>query len=316
MGEPYETRNMYGKGAPRSVDRLISEIAERQYGVIELAQLFYIGLTYDQVDYRVKIGRLHRIHQGVYAVGHQDLSAEGRWKAATLTAQEASLSHGSAAELWEMRERRGGVIHITCPRRARSRPGLRTHESVLPRNETTFRHNIPVTTVPRTLLDIAATEGAKPFERALREAHFKRLPCRHELPTLIARYPGRPGTAIALRVLQAGNYLKRIRSDLESDFLDFCIDRGIQLPETNAHIEVAGRRFEVDCLWRAQRVVAELDGRSAHLIPEQVERDLLRDGILQAAGIPVHRITSHRLETDPAGLERQLRQALTLRRAA
>lgn len=215
-----------------------------------------------------------------------------------------------------MAEPRPGPIHITLPRKCSQRPGLVAHRARHPADELTIRDGIPVTTVARTLLDLAATEGRRPLERALREAHFRRLPGCETLGTLLNRYPGRRGTAVLAAALEAGTYRKRIRSDLEDDFLEYCRVRGIPLPETNAIVEADGRRFEVDCLWRKHRLVLELDGRSAHLIPEQIEVDLERDGLRQARGFAAHRVSPRRLDSDPDGLERQLRAALSLPVAA
>jgi very-short-patch-repair endonuclease len=119
---------------------------------------------------------------------------------------------------------------------------------------------------------------------------------------------------VAARVLDAGIYAERTRSELENAFLDFLRERGLPLPETNAIVEVAGRRFEVDCLWRSRCVVVELDGYGAHMTPDRTEADRERDGLLQADGIPVHRITSGRIERDANRLEVQLRRALGVRR--
>jgi predicted transcriptional regulator of viral defense system len=309
MGECSETR----RGADKSTispDRRCSEIATRQHGVISLAQLREVGLSADQVTGRVAEGRLHRLHRGVYAVGHDDLSRLGVWKAATLVAPAMALSHRSAAGLWQMMERRRGLVHVTGPRRVRASGAIAFHHAQHPADELTTLEDIPVTSVARTLLDIAATEGRRPFERALREAEFRRLTDPLGLPALLERYPRRRGTAIVRQALEARTFSKRTRSELEAAFLDFLVERRIELPETNTVIEVEGRRFEVDCLWRSQRVIAELDGRAAHLIPEQVEADLLRDGLLQANGIPVHRVSPRRLERDRDGLESQLRTAL------
>jgi very-short-patch-repair endonuclease len=287
MGEWSERSNSSTEVTPRSLGRLIG-----------------------QVKHRARTGRLHRVHRGVYAVGHANLSREGRWKAATLVAEGAALSHRSAGEHWGLREPRGDVTHITAPRRVRAGSTVRVHRAARPPDELTIRDRIPVTALARTLLDVAAAEGAKAFERALREASFKRLPGLEALPTLIARYPGARGTARATRALADRTYAKRTRSELEAEFLDFCRARSIPLPETNVRISVAGRAFEVDCLWREEALVVELDGRSAHLIPEQVENDLLRDGLLQAHGLAVHRISALRMRSDPDGLELQLRTGL------
>jgi hypothetical protein len=316
MGEGNVKRRSDVEGSTRLVERRIAVIAGRQHGVIARWQLLDFGLTRTQIERRLRAGRLHGIHRGVYAVGHDNLSRHGRWKATTLTAEGACLSHRSAAELWGMVEPRGGAIHITAPRKVAGRPGLRPHRATRPRGELTIRDGIAVTSVARTLLDLAAAGGRRPFERALREATFLRLPGRGELPALIARYRGAPGTAVAARALATRLYAKRIRSDLEADFIELLEDRGLPLPETNVIVAAGGQRFEVDCLWRAERLIFELDGGAAHEIPEQRELDLLRDGLLQLEGFDVHRVSRLRFDRDPDGVDSQVRAALRPRPAA
>ncbi len=230
--------------------------------------------------------------------------------AATLSVPAAVLSHGSAAGRWELRSPGSGAIHLTAPQRAARRRAVVVHYRPLPADEHTIRGGVPTTSLARTLLDIAATEGAKAFERALREATFRRLTDPLGLPALIARYPGARGTAVAARALDEGLHARRTRSELEDRFLDYLRERRLPLPETNVQIEIMGRRFEVDCLWRSQGVAAELDGYGAHLTPDRAEADRERDGLLQAGGVPVHRITSRRIERDADRLDAQLRTAL------
>lgn len=210
-----------------------------------------------------------------------------------------------------MTEPGGGAVHITLSRKTSARHGLIAHRRVLSADELTTHHGVPTTTVARTLLDLAATEGLPALERALREATFRGLTDPLGLPALLARYPGGRGTAVAARALERGVYALRTRSELEAGFLDYLVERRLPLPETNALVEAGEGRFEVDCLWRESRLVVELDGAS-HLEPERVRADRRRDGLLQAHGLAVHRIGSDRLAEDGDGVERQLAAALRL----
>jgi len=309
--EHQETPDSQGVVDSRTVWRRIATVAGRQHGAIARRQLLASGLSPKAVEYRLRTARLHRVHRGVYAVGHSRLSQKGRWMAAALTVPGAVLSHGSAAACWELRPG-SGAIHLTASRRAAPGRSIVVHRRALPADERTIRGGVPTTSMARTLLDLAATEGERAFERALREATFRRLTDPLGIPALIARYPGARGTAVAARALEAGIYRKRTRSELENAFLDLLREWGLPLPETNAIVEVAGRRFEVDCLWRSRGVVAELDGYGAHLTPDRAEADRERDGLLQAGGMPVHRITSRRIERDADRLQAQLRAALGL----
>ena len=157
-------------------DALIARIAARQHGVIHISQLLACGLTHQGINRRVRAGRLHRIHRGVYAVGHAGLSNHGHWKAATLAlGPTAVLSHQSAAELWGMLKPRGGHPHVTLPGNG-DRPRRNGHSahrsSTLTKAETAMRDGIPVTTPTRTLEDLPADRA----RRARRQAEFDRPP--------------------------------------------------------------------------------------------------------------------------------------------
>jgi predicted transcriptional regulator of viral defense system len=146
--------------------------------VITFEQLLAAGLSPAGITRRVQAGRLHRIHKGVYAVGHRGLSREGWWMAAVLACGAgAVLSHTSAAVLWGMRDRRNGPIHVTVPSsggRAR-RSGLRIHRSPLLPSETTVRSRIPVTRPDRTLSDLRRIVPEREYREALRKAEYLRL---------------------------------------------------------------------------------------------------------------------------------------------
>ena len=281
---------------------------------MELSQLLAIPLTRAQIKYRLRVGRLHRILPAVYAVGSAELSREGRLMAATLWAgRKAAISHRSAAALWSMLEP-GERIHVATPKHVDSRRGVLVHRCRLPADEVTTLDGIPVTTAARTLLDIAATEGRHAFERALRQADFHELADATPLPTLIARYPGARGTAVARAVLETRRPTGHTESELEDRFAEFLVDRGLPPPRLNADVCVDGRWFRVDCLWEDEGVVVELDGRRAHS-GHRAEADAERDLILASAGLVVVRVGWRRLHEDPDGLEANLRALLVRRRA-
>jgi predicted transcriptional regulator of viral defense system len=231
---------------------------------------------------------------------------------ATLVADDALLSHRSAAEAMKLLELTGRAIHLTSPAKLRSRRDLTIHRATVPADERTTIDGLPATSLSRTLLDLAGTEGEGSLTRALRQAHFRRLTDSLSLPDLLERYPRRRGSAVVRRVLDAGSYSLRTRSPLEDRFLDFLSARGLPRPETNATLELSGERLEVDCLWREQRLVVELDGLGAHGTVAAIEEDRRRDGLLQAHSFSVHRFTDRRLATDPDGIDDQLRKGLRL----
>src|SRR3954469_3980913 len=205
------------------VDRAIAALAARQYGLAARAQLGALGLGDTAVTKRAAAGRLHRVHRGVYAVGHRVLPACGVWMAATLACGDgAVLSHTSAAALWEIRPSDMVVIDVTVPGAAgRRRPGLRVHrDPALGRDEVTRRHGIPVTTVARTLLDLAAISPPRALQRALDEAAVARRLDLGLLDAVIARHAGHHRAAklrAALERHHPGSTLTRSELDRRRD---------------------------------------------------------------------------------------------------
>src|SRR3954449_12132890 len=133
-----------GECRSHSVDAAIAVIAARQHGVIARIQLMGLALGRKAIDHRVKLGRLHIVHRGVYAVGHARLTIEGRWMAAVLAGGEgAVLSHRSAAMLWGIRMTDRTLIEITAARWAPGRAGVERHCSKLPIDEVTVHRGIP-----------------------------------------------------------------------------------------------------------------------------------------------------------------------------
>ena len=206
---------MCGRNTPRQTPRSW-KCAARQHGVVSVWQLKEAGIGRTAVSTRVRNGRLHRIHRGVYAVGHRGLSLEGRWMAAVLacgngaigpcgapilSAWGAALSHRSAATLWELLPSGSGPIHVcrSGDGGRGAREGIRLHRSkTLSAGAVTLRRGIPVTTPARTIEDLRRVGPPRMVRRATRQA---------EIAGLLR------GSAIET---------DRTRSDLERDFLRFC----------------------------------------------------------------------------------------------
>ncbi|HYY21020.1 MAG TPA: type IV toxin-antitoxin system AbiEi family antitoxin domain-containing protein [Thermoleophilaceae bacterium] len=152
------------------------------------AQLRHLGLGASAIDHRVAAGRLHVVHRGVYAVGHPWLDRPGRRMAAALACGPgAALSHRTAADLWGLRQTAAARIDVTVPTRAGRKPRsrIRVHRAQLASAEVTMVDGIPVTTVPRTLIDFAEAVPERSVERALDEAEFLRLFDRHAIEAAI-----------------------------------------------------------------------------------------------------------------------------------
>jgi very-short-patch-repair endonuclease len=256
-------------------DRLIAQIASRQHGVISLQQLLWAGLSYEAVRNRVRTGRLHRVHRGVFAVGRADLSMKGRWKAATLAlGAGAVLSHRSAAELWQTLPVLGGPIHVTIVGSSGrvNRDGIRLHRFGSLRGDTTSLDNIPVTNPARTLADLRRVLTPEDLRNAIRAGEVRGLP--------IGDYAH----------LVAGT-----RSELEWLFLELVRRNGLPDPEVNVRVG----RFLVDFLWRDQRLIVETDGERYHRGQLAKAEDLLRDHLLREMGFEVLRFGYWEIVNEP-----------------
>ena len=287
------------------------ELARRQHGVFHRDQLSELGLSESNIEYRLAAGRLQAFHRGVYGLGPLE-SKLSRWMAAVLAGGPgAVLSHRSAAELWGLLEGFTAPIHLTIPAARRGRPGIRLHRSSLPDDERTVREGIPVTTVPRALLDCSGGMSARRIERMINEADVLRLHDRLSVRDLLDRYPGRPGSRALLEALRRRNAGSTVtRSELEERFLELVEEIGLPRPEVNAAFELDGQPIEIDALWHAERVAVELDSRQFHDTPLAFERDRRRDRKLMAVGWRPVRITWRQLHEEPSAVARDLKRLL------
>ena len=263
---------------------------------------------------RVVSGSLIPVYEGVFAVGHQQLSKQGRWMAAVLaTGPRSVLSHASAAELWSIR-RSHGMPEVTRRSGGTTRPGVRLHQTrILERAEITVEAGIPVTSVERTLLDVAMGLDESRLERAVVAADRTGRLRWPELERLLDRTPRRRGAGRLRRVARRiSPYAAEAKSPLEVDFLALC--RNANLPEPQVNVLAAG--YLVDFLWPAQRVVVETDGYRYHADRLAFERDRERTVALMAAGYEVHRATYAMLKRDPASFIALVRSSLTTPRAS
>ena len=288
---------MRGQSRKDPSDRGIAELARRQHGVVGRAQLNAVGLRDDAIDWRLKRGRFHRLHRGVYAVGHLNLTRNAHFMAAVLACGDgAALSHFSAAVLWGMLTG-DGRIHVTAPG-DRERPGLVVHRAALDEAEVRKRAGIAVTSPARTLIDLADLAPRRTLERAVDEAEYLRLDC-----TGLAPRHGRRGTGVLTSVLavhRAGS--TRTRSDLEELFIALCDKHCLPRPEVNVYIE----GYECDFVWPEQRLIVETDGGAAHGTTRAMKRDPVRDADLMIAGWRVWRLSCQQLLSDPDTVVEQL----------
>jgi len=206
----------------------------------------------------------------------------------------AVLSHRDAAQLWELRQSGSALIDVTVPSRTGrlQRRGIRVHRSGrLAAEEVTLRSGIPVTTVARTLLDLADVLDAQALRRALTEAEYRN---RFDLTTLNAAVKHNPGRRGAQLMKAVEGRPHRTRSPLEDRFLRFIERYVVEEPESAVWIE----GYEVDFLWRRVGLAVELDGLEEHGTREAVRRDRRKDRVLWRAGVRTMRLTGDALDAE------------------
>lgn len=293
----------------RGADAAVAGLAAAQHGVVGRRQLHALGLGRGAIDRRLERGRLHRVHYGVYAVGHAALAREGRWMAAVLAGGDgAVLSHWSAASLWRLRPGGGPRSHVTARGARRSRATIAFHLAALAADEVTEEEGIPVTTPARTLLDLAPLLPSPALARAVERAEVEPVAAGAPLTELIDRHGQRAGVP-KLRAILA-DPIRRTRSDLEARFVELARASGLPRPEINGLVDLPDRRVEADLVWRAQRLVVELDVFATHGSTFAFERDRARDRALQAAGWTVIRVTDRQLIGERAAIVADLRRVL------
>jgi very-short-patch-repair endonuclease/predicted transcriptional regulator of viral defense system len=294
----------------RRVDEEIAALAARQHGMVTRRQLEAFGLSRSAVGRRARDGRLHRVHRGVYAVGHPVLTANGHRMAAVLACGPgAALSHASAAALWGIRPTNATRIDVSVREsggRAK-RQRIRVHRATgLRADEVTTDQAIRVTTPARTLLDLASSLPRRALERALDQAEVLELFDLHELRAAVDRHRGERGAgrlAGALDEHTAGTTLTK--SKLEERMLAICDRHGLPRPKVNAWVE----GLEVDFLFAAQRLVVEADSYQFHRSRAAFERDRERDAILARAGHRTLRFTHRQMARNGAMVAETIRSS-------
>jgi hypothetical protein len=288
----------------------LAELAAKQHGVVATGQLGELGYGRNAVAKAASVGRLHRIHHGVYAVGYRRLSWEGHCMAAVLASYPSVASHFSAAWLWGLLASRPEAIHITCRTpRTRKRPFV-VHTADLAPRDRARREGIPVTSLSRTILDVAVTSRLRTVRRHLQLAEDLQLFDMREMEDLLERTRGHRGRAKvreALRLYDGKPVFTR--SGLERRFLEVVREAGLVEPAMNYF--VAG--YEIDAWWEAERFGVELDVYETHGSRLSFEEDRERDDALLHAGIETTRVTGPRLDREPGKVVDSIRRHLARR---
>jgi hypothetical protein len=289
----------------------LAKLATRQHGVVSNAQLRRLGYSQSAIGRAASAERLHRLHRGVYAVGHRRLTKHGHCVAAVLACgRGAQLSHSAAAWLWGLARTYTVPIDVTVPRGGRNRPSICVHQARgLNAEDVAHRESIPVTSVSRTLLDLASTVSGSRLERAIERSEQLELFDLRAVDSLLARAIGHPGAGRLKRALSAYREPAFTRSVLEQRFLALVREAG--LPPPSANVFVAG--FELDMYWERQRFAVELDGYKHHRTRAAFERDRLRQEELKLAGIETIRLTARRVDREPETVVNRLATLLERR---
>ncbi len=288
----------------KPLDLLIAETADRHHGNITGAQLARVGLSRGQIAYRVKIGRLHRVHCGVYAVGRPPRTALEHASAAVLACGPgAALSHRSALALWGL-GRWPKRHHVLVPGDRRP-PGISVHRARgLARSDRRTNQGIRTTSPARTLLDCAPALTEKALARAVNDARLARLIRVKDLSDVAERFPHHRGTPLLIPFIAAKG--GPTRSEWEDAFPAFC--RRYGLPDPGLNAIVAGH--EVDALFPEEKLIVELDSWAHHSTRESFESDRNRDADTLAVGHNTVRITWERMRGQPAKEAARLDQIL------
>jgi len=287
-------------------------LAEAQHGLVAHRQLLGIGLSPARIGRWVERRRLVRVRRGVYALGHRQRTDRARWQAATLARGPASMLGGlSASSHWDLRINDGGettVYVMGTGSRVKYAGEKVVRVSDLSTTECTRHCGIPVVGVARTLVELAGVVPAAKLRRAVERAEQLELFDGNQVWPIIERRRGWPGVAALERLLldAQAHGLPKTRSDLEAEFIEFCIAHALPRPQVNRYDGTQ----EVDFRWPSHKLVVETDGWQFHRTRAAFERDALRTQRLASEGWTVVRITWRQVHRDPRGVAQRLRSAL------
>ncbi len=270
-------------------------LAARQCGRVTVAQLHHLGVHPSMLARWVRGGYLLPVMPRVYAVGHAGMSWEASlWSAVLYAGPGAVLSHGTAARWLGLIDFAPVAIHVSTPRQRRSLQGIEVHGR-RPGLRRQFHKGIPVTPVPATMIDLAATMEPRAVHRALGQLDFQQL---LDIDALLAACGrGRQGAAALRCAIEEYEPRRKFANGrLEEEFYALCQRRGLPLPLLNAYVH----EIKCDAYWPDQGLVAELDGRNGHSSPAQQQRDRRNDLVLRSHGLTVLRYDWALVHKQPA----------------
>lgn len=290
----------------------VADLAARQFGLVTHRQLLRLGFSSGSIGRSSRALRLHRVHRGVYSVGHKVLSDHGRCLAAAMAAgRGAVVSHAAAAWLWGLLPRCPKVVDVTVPRHGGKRGGIALHHSstLVPEEHGRFGP-IPATALPRTLLDLAATTSARTTWSAIDRAERRDVLDLAAIDAMLKRRHGHRGAERLRKALAIYREPGFFRARSERLLRRLVKKAGLPQPLINTWVD----RFEIDVYWDEERFAVEVDGWETHRTRKAFENDRLRQEEMKLAGIDVVRISARRIEQHPSEVGRNLALLLHRRR--
>lgn len=298
----------------------MADLATTQGGAVSLAQLHDAGVSTRNASHHASDGKLHRIHRGVYTVGHRSISRHTHLRAAGLACGEgAVISHGTAAAFHGLWDKFPALIDVTVPVEAgRKIDGIRCRRCRYPEpEEVEVKYGVAVTTVPRTLVDLAGVVGIKTLRKTVGRAAMRRKLDLQAVDVAIHHAKRRRGLkALEVALLPyrtKDGKVPDVRSDFETLVLPDLIDMGSARPGCNVWLHIEGERFLIDFLWEQEKVIVETDGRQTHETPTAFQDDRRRDQFFAAAGYRALRITWDQLHSERDAVLRRISRALGVR---
>jgi very-short-patch-repair endonuclease len=270
----------------RTVEAKLAELAGNSHGVVTRAELLRAGVTPEEIRTRLAHGALIGIYRGVFRVGHAAPSLEARYMAAVKACGEGALLAGrAAAHLLHLLRRSPSLPEVLTTHHRRP-TGVNVHRCrSINRHDATHWHGVPVTTVPRTLVDLAVVLDPPDLARAFHEASVKHRVKPAAVEGVLARRHNWTGARDLRRVIWGDEPVSL--SKLESSFIAVVHRARLPLPETN---QLADSQY-VDCRWPAHRVTVELDGYRYHSTRHAWEQDRERERKARVRGDEFRRYT-------------------------
>ena len=288
------------------VERAIAAVASTQDNVVTFEQLIEAGLGRGAIAHRLQARMMQRMHRTVYLMGAAPPTPVARARAGVLAVGDgAVLSHRTASELFGLLPDVGGDVDVTMVgRNPGVHPGIRVHRPrALALVDVTTVHGMPVTSIARSICDLAATESRDDVMRAFQEALYRRVVTPRALAAVLAREPKRKGARVVRSLIRDPRLTRSERERLLLKLIDQA-----QLPRPLTNVRTQG--IPVDVLWPVEKLIVEFDGWGAHGHRLAFEKDRKRDQILVAAGYRVIRITDRQLLDEPLAVIARIAQAL------